>query len=160
VLLLQKSVSERDDTIDLVVICIHGGQQGLVSLHQKLCLFQIGRCLVLAEHVLLGRKQNFSLLGIAVEHLEVETLGEKGLPVLPHLVHLLPAVLQGLQTLPQEHILGIIEGGRISSDLLSILHHGAVIIDIAVNFLSDLLVSGQQLLSLCQGSRRVLVGNV
>ena len=51
-----------------------------------------------------------SLLDVPVEHLEGEGLGEEGLPLLPHLVDLGPAVLEGTQALPQEHVLRVVEG--------------------------------------------------
>ena len=86
------------------------------------------------------------------------------LPVLPHLVDLLPPVLECLQPLPQEHVLGVVEGRGVGSHLrrwkresewghlvvesatffmtylLAVLHHGDVVPGVGVDLLPDLLV--------------------
>ncbi|CAG0894528.1 unnamed protein product [Darwinula stevensoni] len=46
---------------------------------------------------------DFSLLGITIEHLEAEGLREKGLTIFPHLMQLIPAIFEGLETLAQKH---------------------------------------------------------
>lgn len=68
------------------------------------------RGLILAEVMVLLVEQNLGLLGITVEHLQVEALTKQLLTVLPHLAQLFPAILESLQTLAQEHVLRIVLG--------------------------------------------------
>ena len=75
--------------------------------------------------MLLLQEEHLALLGVPEEHLHVERLAEVLLAVLPHLVQLGPAVLQRLQTLPQEHVLGVVvgRGDVLGRDVLAVLHH-------------------------------------
>ena len=159
VLLGAESLGELQHTVDLVVVGLHGGEEGLVLLDEALGLLQVARRLVLGEQVLLLAEQHLGLLGVAVEHLQVEALAEQLLPVLPHLVDLGPAVLERVEALAEEHVLRVVEGGRVGRHLLAVLHHGGVVVGVAVDLLADLLVLAEQLLGLGQRRRRVLVGD-
>ena len=101
-------------------------------------------------------QEGFSLLGVPQELLVGVGLGKEALPVLPHLVELVPACVQGLQPLPQEHVLGVCLA---LGDHLAHVPHLLVVLLVVVDLIFDVLMLCEELLGLSQGVRHVLRGN-
>ena len=82
-------------------------------------------------------QEGFGLLGVPQELLVSMGLGEEALPVLPHLVELVPACVQGLQPLPQEHVLGVCLA---LGNHLAHVPHLLVVLLVVVDLVFDVLV--------------------
>merc|ERR1719376_231923 len=83
------------------------------------------------------------------------------LAVLPHLVQLLPSILESLEPLSQEHVLSVVLGCDVlSRDTLSVLHHLGVVLCVVVDLLPDALVLVQQLLSLWKVGRDIFGSHI
>jgi len=101
-------------------------------------------------------EEGLGLLGVPEEQLVGVRLGQQVLPVLPHLVQLVPAGVERLQPLPQEHVLRV---------RLALRHHLAhvahllVVLLVVADLVLDVLVLGQQLLGLGQRVGHVLRGD-
>ncbi|KAF3841778.1 hypothetical protein F7725_023729 [Dissostichus mawsoni] len=111
---------------------------------------------VVGISVYLVVEEGLGLLGVPEEQLVGVALGQQVLPVLPHLVQLVPAGVERLQPLPQEHVLRV---------RLALRHHLAhvphllVVLLVVADLVLDVLVLSQQLLGLGQRVGHVLGGD-
>lgn len=101
-------------------------------------------------------EEGLGLLGVPEEQLVSVRLGQQVLPVLPHLVQLVPAGVQRLQPLSQEHVLRVRLALR---HHLTHVPHLLVVLLIVAYLVLDALVLGQQLLGLGQRVGHVLRGD-
>ena len=102
-------------------------------------------------------EQRLDLCRVSQVHLQVQVLREHQLAVVPHLVQLVPAVLQRVQALAQEHVLRI---GLVLRQVAAVLHHVVVVVRVVVDLVLDLVVFHQECLGHLQRVRYVLAGHL
>lgn len=104
----------------------------------------------------LAVEKSLRLLRISQECLEVEGLRQEAVAVFPHAPQLVPAGVQSLQPLGQEHVLGVC---LTLSHLLAHGTHLLIVLLIVVHLVLDVLVLGQQTLGLGQRCGNVFRGH-